>query len=46
MFCTAAGRAYLSRLPAEEVNDILDRSVLRSLTPNTVTDRKRVLDLI
>ena len=24
MFCTAAGRAYLSRLPAAEVSDILD----------------------
>jgi IclR family transcriptional regulator, pca regulon regulatory protein len=46
MFCTAAGRAYLSRLPADEVSDILDRSVLRALTPNTVTDKKRVLALI
>ena len=40
MFCTAAGRAYLSRLPAAEVSDILDRSRLRALTPTTVTDKK------
>jgi DNA-binding IclR family transcriptional regulator len=46
MFCTAAGRAYLSRLPADEVSDILDRSVLRALTPHTVTDKRRVLALI
>ena len=46
MFCTAAGRAYLSRLPMDEVSDILDRSVLRALTPNTVTDKRRVLGLI
>lgn len=46
MFCTAAGRAYLSRLRTEEVNDILDRSTLRALTPTTVTDRRRVLALI
>lgn len=46
MFCTAAGRAYLSRLPVEEVNELLDRSALRPLTATTVTDRKRVLALI
>jgi IclR family transcriptional regulator, pca regulon regulatory protein len=46
MFCTAAGRAYLSRLPVEEVSDILDRSSLRALTSTTVTDRKRILALI
>jgi DNA-binding IclR family transcriptional regulator len=46
MFCTAAGRAYLSRLPAEEVTEILDRSALRPLTATTVTDRQQVLALI
>jgi len=46
MFCTAAGRAYLSRLSPKEVNDILDRSALRPLTPNTVVDRKRILGLV
>src|SRR5215472_4314919 len=46
MFCTAAGRAYLSRLPIEEVADVLDRSNLRSLTSTTVTDKARILDLV
>jgi DNA-binding IclR family transcriptional regulator len=46
MFCTAAGRAYLSRLPMDEVSGILDRSPLRALTPHTLTDRDRVLALI
>ncbi len=46
MFCTAAGRAYLSRLPTDEVSDILDRSTIRPLTPTTVTDKVRILDLI
>lgn len=46
MFCTAAGRAYLSRLPMEEVKEIVDRSALRPLTPTTVTDKARILDLV
>jgi DNA-binding IclR family transcriptional regulator len=46
MFCTAAGRAYLSRLPIEEVNDVLHRSALRPLAAMTVTHRKRVLALV
>ena len=46
MFCTAAGRAYLSRLPTDEVADIIDRSSLRPLTANTITDRTRILDLV
>jgi len=46
MFCTAAGRAYLSRLPMEEVSEIVDRSTLRPLTPMTVTDKARILELV
>lgn len=46
MFCTAAGRAYLSRLHEDEVADILERSSLQPLTPTTVTDKKKILDLI
>jgi DNA-binding IclR family transcriptional regulator len=46
MFCTAAGRAYLSRLPPEEVGEILDRSKLRPLTSTTVTDKARILELV
>jgi IclR family transcriptional regulator, pca regulon regulatory protein len=46
MFCTAAGRAYMSRLPPEEVGEILDRSVREPLTAHTVTDKRRVLALV
>ena len=46
MYCTAAGRAYLSRLPVDESTDILDRSELRALTPMTVKSKARILDLI
>jgi PcaR/PcaU/PobR family beta-ketoadipate pathway transcriptional regulator len=43
MYCTGAGRAYLSRLPREEVRQILRRSLLRSYTPMTLTDPKQIL---
>jgi IclR family pca regulon transcriptional regulator len=46
MFCTAAGRAFLSRLPAEEAADILERSKLRPLTATTVTDKARIMELL
>jgi DNA-binding IclR family transcriptional regulator len=46
MFCTAAGRAYLSRLPMEEVSEILDHSALRALTPTTVISKARILELV
>jgi IclR family transcriptional regulator, pca regulon regulatory protein len=46
MYCTASGRAYLSALPAAEIQRILRRSELRPLTPLTVTDPKRIMRLI
>ena len=46
MFCTAAGRAFLSRLPVEEAADILERSRLRPLTSTTVTDKARIMELV
>jgi len=46
MYCTAAGRAYLSALPRAEAQRILSASTLRALTPHTVTDRKQILKLI
>ena len=36
MYCTAAGRAYLSALPPAEANAILERSTLRRFTPTTL----------
>ena len=46
MYCTAAGRAYLSALPRAEAQRILRASPLRSLTPQTITDPKQILRLI
>jgi DNA-binding IclR family transcriptional regulator len=36
MYCTAAGRAYLSVLPVAEAHAILQRSTLRRFTPTTL----------
>jgi IclR family pca regulon transcriptional regulator len=38
-YCTAPGLAILSRLPGEQVRDILDNSNLVEHTPHTVADR-------
>ena len=46
MYCTAAGRAYLSALPREEVRAILERSTLRKLTPHTLRDLPRILEIV
>ena len=46
MYCTASGRAYLSGLPAEQVQRLLGESALRALTPLTITDPRRILALI
>jgi IclR family pca regulon transcriptional regulator len=46
MYCTAAGRAYLSALPRPEVRAILERSTLRKLTTHTLQDIPRIIDII
>ena len=46
MYCTASGRAYLSALPREEVRAILQRSTLRKLTPHTLRDIPRILEIV
>ena len=46
MYCTAAGRAYLSALPRPEVRAILERSTLRKLTTHTLHDIPRIVDII
>ena len=46
MYCTAAGRAYLSALPPGEANQILRRSVIRKFTPMTTTDPDRLQALV
>jgi len=46
MYCTAAGRAYLSALPRAEVRAMLERSTLRKLTTHTLHDIPRIIDII
>jgi|SRR6185369_5344938 len=46
MFCTAAGRAYLSALSIEQSDALIDGSVLRAYTPNTITDKKHLRRVI
>lgn len=46
MYCTASGRAYLSALPAAQAHSLLHRCSLRALTPMTITDPQRILELI
>jgi IclR family transcriptional regulator, pca regulon regulatory protein len=42
MYCTAAGRAYLSALSAPAAQRLLRRSTLAALTPQTLTDPKQI----
>ncbi|MDE2049379.1 MAG: helix-turn-helix domain-containing protein [Gammaproteobacteria bacterium] len=46
MYCTASGRAYLSALPAAQAQRMLRQSSLRALTPATITDPRRIMELI
>jgi DNA-binding IclR family transcriptional regulator len=46
MYCTAAGRAYLSALPRGQVRALLERSTLRKLTTHTLHDISRIIDII
>ena len=41
-FCSAGGRAMLAHLPIGEVRDILGRSSLTPMTPDTITDPIRI----
>lgn len=41
-YCSSGGRAILSYLPDETVDDILDRSELVPLTPKTLTDKAQI----
>jgi len=42
MYCTAAGRAYLSALTPPAAQRLLRRSELRALTPLTLTDPRQI----
>jgi len=43
MYCTAAGRAYLSVLPSTEARAIVERSTLRRFTPTTLHEVPAIL---
>jgi IclR family transcriptional regulator, pca regulon regulatory protein len=43
MYCSGAGRAYLSTLPRKDVQEILRLSNLRAYTPMTLTDPRQIL---
>lgn len=45
-YCTAPGRAILSRLPREKVTEIINNSDLRSFTRDTTTDPERIMAMI
>lgn len=46
VFCTASGRAILSRLDENRVQSILDRSTRDPLTSKTITDKAKIMDLV
>lgn len=46
MFCTASGRAILSRLDMDVALDVLGRSTRVPYTANTITDLARLKDLL
>lgn len=46
MYCTAAGRAYLSALPAEVAASYIERSNRVAFTAHTVTDPAEILELL
>lgn len=46
MYCTAPGRAILSKFPIDETNQVLQNSKLVSYTANTITDPQRIIELV
>lgn len=46
MHCTGCGKAMLSQMPTEQVEAIIDRYGLPSLTQNTITDRDHLMETL
>lgn len=46
MFCTASGRAILSTMADDEIDEFLRTTTIRTYTPATVTDPVRLKELI
>lgn len=45
-FCSSGGRAIMSCLPPEEVDDILQRSSMEPLTPKTITNVETIREKV
>lgn len=45
-FCSAPGRVILAFMPEEQALEIIDRTDRRPLTEHTITDRKRLIELM
>ncbi len=46
MYCTATGHAILSQMPADEAEDIINRSILTEHLPGTMTDPKEIMKTV
>ncbi|WP_436348479.1 IclR family transcriptional regulator [Natronorubrum sp. FCH18a] len=46
LHATAAGKAILAHKPRAEVDEILEKTGLPQMTPNTITDRDELLDAL
>ena len=46
MYCTATGHAILSRMPAEEAEDIVARSIQTENMPDTMIDPKEIMKAV
>lgn len=46
MYCTSSGRAVLSLMPRDQARELLESSPRPRLTPTTVTDVERLMDLV
>ncbi len=44
LYCTGAGKALLASCPSVQQRDIIDRISFTAFTPNTITDKNRLLD--
>src|SRR3546814_18014860 len=45
-YCASGGRAIMSQMPQSEVEALLDSRSLHALTPMTIVDRARILELV
>lgn len=44
LYCTSMGKSLLAFLPKDELFELLDKIDIKSITPNTITDKGRLLE--